>query len=575
VRPVRTCHVSCAAAVLGCLSIALAATSLAAPQASTADVMDRDLLEVTIPQLERYYAEHKYTVRQVVEWHLGRVHRYNGIYRAVEQVLEKQALETADREDAEAARDGSRGPLWGVPIVIKANTSIEGQVTTDGWDGYKIPGHELVAPRDATIVSRLRAAGAVLIGQTNMPDFANSDTNRSSSFGRTGNAYDVRFSPGGSSGGTVTAVTSNMAVLGNGTDTANSIRMPSATSGVVGVFPTRGLVSIAGIAPLDWLLDNTGPIARNVTDAAIALSVMAGPDPLDPPTGDSATKAQLGPYTQYLKADALKGKRFGVPAFILDGVGPPFHGVPAIVPDVLAAKQAADQNNALDPATRTMFLKAVDEFRAAGATVVMDDSVLPDSFVKIAIRVATYPYVKEGTNLFLKTFGPAQYHSAAEYDAVVGHPLGQTIIGNETSNAKFGDLWISQRNIETDPEAEANYFGPRKRMMTAYLATMDRLHLDGYIYPAIQMPPVDETMPQDGRVSEGPHSDTSWVNMLGVPAVVVVGGFYPDGLPFGLEISTRRWRDGDLIGFAYAYEQATHHRHPPVLVERGLLTNNP
>ncbi|HMD73938.1 MAG TPA: amidase, partial [Steroidobacteraceae bacterium] len=221
--------------------------------------MDRDLFEVTVPQLERFYMEHKYTVTQVVQWHLARIHRYNGVYRAVEQVFEKQALETAAQEDAEAARGGTRGPLWGVPVVIKANTSIEGEVTTNGWDGFAIRGHELVAPRDATIVSKLRAAGAVLIGHSNMPDFANSDTNRSSSFGRTGNAYDVRFSPGGSSGGTVTAVTSNLAVFGNGTDTANSIRMPSATSGVVGFFPTRGLVSIAGIAPLDWLLDDTGP----------------------------------------------------------------------------------------------------------------------------------------------------------------------------------------------------------------------------------------------------------------------------------------------------------------------------
>jgi Asp-tRNA(Asn)/Glu-tRNA(Gln) amidotransferase A subunit family amidase len=489
--------------------------------------------------------------------------------------LEKQALETAAREDAEASRGGTRGPLWGVPIVIKANTSIEGVVTTDGWDGYTIPSHALVAPRDATVVSKLRAAGAVLIGHTNMPDFANADTTRSSSFGRTGNAYDVRFSPGGSSGGTVTAVTSNMAVLGNGTDTGNSIRMPAATSGLVGVFPTRGLVSIAGIAPLDWLLDNTGPIARNVTDAAIALSVMEGPDPLDPPTREAATKAQTGPYTQYLKADALKGKRFGVPAFILDGVGPPFHGVPARVPDVLAAKQAAEQNNALDPATRAAFVKAVDELRGAGATVVMDDSVLPDSFAKIAIRVATYPYVKEGTDLFLKTFGPAQYHSAAEYDAVVGQPLGQPIIGTETLNAQFGDVAVTQRVIETDPEAQANFYAPRQRLMDVYLETMDRLHLDGYVYPAIQMPPVDETMPQNGQLSGGPHSDTSWVNMLGVPAVVVVGGFYPGGLPFGLEISARPWHDGDLLGYAYAYEQATHHRHPPVLVEQGLLTQTP
>ena len=562
-------------AVLGCLALGLAASAAAAPKASNADAIDRDLNEVTVPALERFYTKHKYTVTQVVQWHLARIRRYDGIYRAVEQVLEKQALAAAAREDAAAARGGPRGPLWGVPIVIKANTSIEGEVTTDGWDGYTIPSHELVAPRDATVVSKLRAAGAILIGHTNMPDFANSDTNRSSSFGRTGNAYDVRFSPGGSSGGTVTAVTSNMAVLGSGTDTGNSIRMPAATSGVVGIFPTRGLVSTAGIAPLDWLLDNTGPIARNVTDAAIALSVMAGPDPLDPATRESSGKAQAGPYAQYLKADALKGKRFGVPAFILDGVGPPFHGVPAAVPDVLAAKQAADQTNALDPATRIAFLKAVDELRGAGAIVVLDDSILPDSFANIATRVATYPYVKEGTDRFLKTFGSAQYHSAAEYDSVVGQPLGQPVIGTEPLNSQFGDLTITQRAIETDPEAEANFFGPRKRLMDLYLQTMDRLHLDGYVYPAIQMPPIDETMPQSGRLSEGPHSDTSWVNMLGVPAIVVVGGTYPGGLPFGLEISTRPWLDGDLLGYAYAYEQATHHRRPPVLVEHGLLTQAP
>lgn len=568
-------HCALAFSAFGCLSVMVAASSPAASKAPAAATMDRELLEVTVPQLERYYAEHKYTVTQVVRWHLARIHKYNGVYRAVEQVLESQALETAAREDAETSRVATRGPLWGVPIVIKANTSIEGLVTTDGWDGYTIPGHALLAPRDATVVSKLRAAGAVLIGHTNMPDFANADTTRSSSYGRTGNAYDVRFSPGGSSGGTVTAVTSNMAVLGTGTDTGNSIRMPAATSGLVGVFPTRGLVSIAGIAPLDWLLDNTGPIARNVTDAAIALSVMEGADPLDPPTREAAMKAQSGPYTQYLKTDALKGKRFGVPAFILDGVGPPFHGVPARVPDVLAAKQAAEQNNALDPATRAAFIKAVDELRAAGATVVMDDSVLPDSFAKIATRVATYPYVKEGTDLYLKTFGPAEYHSAAEYDAVVGQPLGQPIIGTETVNAQFGDVTVTQRVIETDPEAQANFYQPRQRLMDVYLQTMDRLHLDGYVYPAIQMPPVDETMPQNGPLGGGPHSDTSWVNMLGVPAVVVVGGYYAGGLPFGLEISARPWHDGDLLGYAYAYEQATHHRHPPVLVEQGLLTQTP
>jgi amidase len=278
-------------ALLGLVSVSFAAMCLAKSPVPSAPGMDKDVLEVTIPKLQAFYTQHRYTVTQVVQWHLERIHRYNGIYRAFETVLETEALAAAAREDAELAQGkGVRGPLFGVPTVIKENTSIEGQVTTDGWSGFTIPGHELVSPRDAPIVAKLRAAGAIVIGHSNMPDFANSDTNRSSSFGRTGNAYDVRFSPGGSSGGTVTAVTANMAVLGNGTDTGNSIRMPSATSAVIGVFPTRGLVSIAGIAPLDWLLDNTGPIARTVTDTAIALSVMAGEDPLDAATAGSAAK---------------------------------------------------------------------------------------------------------------------------------------------------------------------------------------------------------------------------------------------------------------------------------------------
>ena len=538
--------------------------------------MDRDLLEVTVPKLQGYYAAHKYTVTQVVQWHLARIHRYDGIYRSLETVMEADALAAAAREDAEAAKGSVvRGPLWGVPVVIKANTSIEAQVTTNGWAGYVLPGHELVAPRDAPVVARLRAAGAILIGHANMPDFAASDTNRSSSFGRTGNAYDVRFSPGGSSGGVVTAITSNMAVLGNGTDTGNSIRMPSATSAVIGVFPTRGLVSIAGIAPLDWLLDNTGPIARNVTDAAIALTVMAGEDPLDPATRGSASLAQPGPYTQYLKSNALAGKRFGVPSFILKGSGIPFHGVPAVVPEDVAAKIEAAAAIPLQPATRAAFMKAVDEMRAAGATVIFDDSILPESFAQMVSRISTYAYVREGTDQFLASFGPAQYHSAAEYARLIGSPLGAPIIGDEPSSARVGDIVVAQADVEVASDAKANYYDPKRRALQAYLDPLDRLHLDGYVYPAIQMPPVDETLPQDGRLSEGPHSATGWVNMLGVPAVVVVGGFYPGGLPFGLEIAGRPWRDGDLLGYAYGWEQSTHHRHPPVLVERGLLPNAP
>jgi Asp-tRNA(Asn)/Glu-tRNA(Gln) amidotransferase A subunit family amidase len=565
----------CVAVALAAL-LAVAVACQATPEKPLADTIDRDLLDVTVRQLHRLYAEKRYTVTQVVQWHLNRIDRYNGVYGAIETVLRREALVDAAGQDADAVQGRTaHQPLWGVPIVIKANTSVKGQITTAGWEGFRRAGDELVAPRDATIVAKFKAAGAIIVGLANMPDLANSDTNRSSSFGRTGNAYDVRFSPGGSSGGVVTAVAANMAVLGNGTDTGNSIRMPAATSALVGVFPTRGLVSIAGIAPLDWLLDNTGPIARTVTDAAIALDVMAGQDALDPRTASSTGSAQRGPSEPLLKAGELKDKRFGVPAFVLAGDGVPFHGLPADVPEAAAEKLRLEANIPLRPETREMFMKAVGALRAAGADVVFDDGILPASFAKMASRVSTYAYMEDGTNQFLAMFGPAAYHSASDYLKVVGSPLFPSSIGAESSFRNLGGVRIEQRRLESDRDAERNYHAPRRAMLAAYLETLDRVKLDGYVYPAIQMPPPDETMPQDGRVSEGPHSATSWVNMIGVPAVVVPAGFYASGLPFGLEFSARPWTDGDLLAIAYAWEQATHLRKPPTLVERGLMAVTP
>lgn len=545
--------------------------------------MDRDLPEITIPRLQALYTSHTYTVEQVTRWYLDRIRRYNGVYRSVQTVDAGGALDTARLEDSGSKT--ARGPLWGVPIVIKANTAVKGLLDSDGWAGFAIAGHQFTAPRDATVVAKLRAAGAVILGITNMPDFAASDTNRSTAFGRTGNAYDVRFSPGGSSGGTVTAVTSNEAVLGNGTDTGNSIRMPAGTSAVVGLFPTRGMVSIAGIAPLDWLLDNTGPIARDVTDVAIALGVMAGEDPLDFRTMGQAAKAQPGPYTQYLKTDALKGKRFGIPAFIFTTQGTP-----------------------LQPETRAMLLKAVELVRAAGADVVIDDNLLPNSFLTLEKKVDTGPYRRDGAMQWLAEFGPAQYHTAEQYKAATGQSLPPVFTGvpgslddlvaatstpatspihpgadsSQTLSApgarRGSERWHDlppQVSLKTDPDAEKNYFGPRDAMLAEYVAMLNRFHLDGLIYPSAQMPPPDETMPQDGKVSGGPHSETAWVNKIGVPAITVPAGFYPNGLPFGLEISARPWRDGDLLGWAYSFEQATRLRRPPALVEGGLTTLGP
>ncbi|MBW8747628.1 MAG: amidase [Acidobacteria bacterium] len=517
--------------------------------------MDRDLLEVSVTKLHTLYRAHTYTVRQVTEWYLARIAKYNPTYKPILELDREGALKRADQEDAEAKSPAALAaklkaqPLWGVPIVIKANTSIEGRVTSDGWTGFLQPGHELIAPRDAQIVAHFKSAGAVILGHTNMPDFAASDTNNSSAGGRTGNAYNVRYSPGGSSGGTATAVAANLAVLGQGTDTSNSIRNPASTDSLVGFLPTRGLVSIAGIAPLDWLMDDTGPLARNVTDAAIALEVMAGEDKLDDRTAGSAAK-EPPQFTQYLKVDALKGKRFGVPSFILNNQG------------TALSSTGATRSLALRPETQAAFLKAIEGLRAAGATVVEDDTLLPASFETLLRTISTGPYRAEGFEDFLRDFGPVEYKSPAAFEQATGQKLPGFLLGQSRGNAPA----TSQRRLEDDPKAKEIFWDPQAKALAAYNETLERLHLDGMVYPALQMPPNDEIAPQpDGKPSTGPHSNTGWVNRIGVPAVVVPGGFYDNGLPFGLEISGKAWQDGALLGYAYAYEQKTHHRKPPVL----------
>ena len=416
--------------------------------------------------------------------------------------------------------------MWGVPVVIKANTAVKGLIDTDGWAGFAMPGHEFVAERDATVVAKLRAAGAVILGITNMPDFAIADTKRSTAFGRTGNAYDVRFSPGGSSGGTVTAVTSNEAMVGTGSDTACSITMPAGTSSVVGVLPTRGLTSIAGIAPLDWLRDNTGPIARNVTDAAIALGVMAGEDPLDFRTKGIGGEGG-GAVHEVSEEGCAEGQAvWGAGVHAGDGGGQ------------VAAGDSRD----------------VDEGGGAdaggGGGVVIDEKLLPLSFYDAIRKIVSRLYLKDGADQWMAEFGPAEYKSGEAYTRATGVPWPAVFTGERRPGGVAEDAPQVQAVLAKDPEAEKNFFGPQREALAEYVAALDEFHLDGLVFPSAQMPSPDETMPQNGGLSTGPESHTGWVNRIGVPVVVVPGGFYPDGLPFGLEISARPWKDGELLGWA-------------------------
>ena len=511
----------------------------------TAAAIDRDLAEVTIPRLESMYRSHKYTVTQVTRWYLDRIARYDGVYKALLHIDAAGALATAADLDAAAKSGGptfKRGPLWGVPIVIKANTSVKGLVTSNGWKGYLIPGHELIAPADAPIVVKLRAAGAVIVGQTNIPDFAAGDTTNSSAGGRTGNAYNWRFSPGGSSGGTVTSVAANFAVFGTGTDTSNSIRMPAGTSNVVGVLPTARPGEHRGHSSARFASGQHG------TDHAHGdgRGNRAGRHGRRRPKGlahdrlgrqGAARAVHEVPQEGRTRGHALRGSGLHSE----DRGARPYRPAPCCS----------------TPDAREMFMRALEELRKAGATIVIDETLLPESFlalVRLDQHAALYPRGIGGLPAGLRTGGLSIRRRIRESGWIVAAEDGH---GRDTGDGS--------RGLASEPDAEKTFWGPQKKALAAYLDAFTRFHLDGLVYPSAQMPPNDETIP--GQMSSGPHSETGWVNPIGVPAIVVPGGFYPTGLPFGLEFSARPWKDGDLLGWAFAYEQATKHRKPPVLIE--------
>jgi amidase len=193
------------------------------------------------------------------------------------------------------------------------------------------------------------------------------------------------------------------------------------------------------------------------------------------------------------------------------------------------------------------------------------------SFYDAIRKIVSRLYLKDGADQWISEFGPKEYRSGEAYTRATGVAWPAVFTGERRPGGVEESAPQVQAILAKDPDAEKNFFGPQREALAEYVAALDQFHLDGLIYPSAQMPSPDETIAQNGGLSTGPESHTGWVNRIGVPAVVVPGGFYPDGLPFGLEISARPWRDGELLGWAYGYEQATKNRRAPVLVEKGLL----
>jgi len=478
--------------------------------------------EATIADLEAAYRSGATTATSVVEACLGRIRAYDtaGPQLKVVIFLNPRALEEAAALDAELRRSGRpAGPLHGIPVLLKDNINTHDMPTTAGslsLEGYT-PAH------DATVTRRLRAAGAVILAKVNLHEFALWGETVSSIVGQTRNPYDLSRTPGGSSGGTGAGLAAGFAIAGLGTDTVNSIRSPASANSIVGIRPTLGLVSRAGVIPYSPTQDAVGPLARTVADAARVLSVIAGYDPEDPAT--AASRAQPPPdYTRFLRADGVRGKRLGV------------------LRSFFGAGAAHAEVNAVAA-------RAIEDFKRLGATVI--DLRTPDlDSGRIASDVSVHLYeLKPALNAYLADAG-APVRSLAE------------VIGSGRFHPNVGDSLRKAQGLELDDEYRLR-LRRRAELQQRVLEIMAEAQLDALVFPHQQrlVVPIGETQSErNGALAA----------VTGFPSIVVPGGFSAPtpmaglGVPVGIELLGRPWSEPVLIEIAYGYEQATRHRRPPL-----------
>lgn len=507
--------------LVGCAS----GGSVASPPASRINVV-----ELTIGQVQADYAAHKYTAVQLVQAYLDRIATYEPHYNAFIS-MNPRALAEAAELDRELVRSGPRGPLHGVPIVVKDNIDIGGLVTTAGFAGFSkaTGGVDMIPARDADVVARLRRAGAIILGKTNMPDFAGNGTySKSTVAGQTFNPYADDREPGGSSGGSATAVNASFAVVGIGTETGGSIQNPSAAQALVGMKPTFGLVPLAGVVPIDATFrDVVGPLARTVTDAAIVLDVISGPSPRDLSSYASVGKKAPTSYVASLSPTSLAGKRFG-----LVGIGWRRNFVP------------------LAPETKALYDRAVEALKARGAEVV-EDPFLDTGWKEL---YAKQPQASVGAHdMFVYMQGLAAsspFHSVDEWEKLTGKRMAN---GGGRGNPVA---------ITATEQMDA-YGAWRKDMRALFRKVLADRKLDGLFFPQAGAPISRRN--GDATPNDHPELPSNIINDIGLPTVTFPFAYYADGTPFNLAFIGDLWTDDKLLGWAYDLEQATHARVAPTL----------
>jgi amidase len=513
------------------LTHAFTAAALAALVAA-AHAQPVTLVESSVADLQAAMAAHKASAQSLTRASLARIGTLDRAGPALHAVIETNpdALAIAAALDRERAAGRVRGPLHGIPVVIKDNIDTADRMQTSAGSLALVGAP---AARDAFVVQRLRAAGAVIVAKTNLSEWANIRSNHASSGwsargGQTRNPYGAGRNPCGSSSGTGAAIAASLAVVGLGTETDGSIVCPSSVAGLVGLKPTIGLVSRSGIVPISHSQDTAGPMGRSVADVAAVLTAIAGVDPQD-----RATLAAQGhverDYTAFLDRDGLRGVRIGV-----------------------ARKKVTGYN----PHTDALFEQAIADLKRLGAEIVD-----PADFGSLGqydddeMEVLMYE-LKHDLNAYLATRTGVPVHTLADVIAFDD-------AHRDVEMPWFGQELFLQAQLK-GPLTDDAYVKAAEQARRLARAGIDDVlqanRLDAIVAPTGS--PAWLTDHVNGDSFQG--SSASPAAVAGYPSITVTMGL-AQGLPVGLSFFGTAWSEGKLLRLAYAYEQGTHHRQPPPL----------